>query len=78
MLAFIHSSDFRLRVGPDLFKIVLKLICPFLTQIMHNGLFNSGPCRKPEQCPSQGLALEVEKLKTNVINAMNSEVNNHD
>lgn len=68
--AFIHSSVFRLRLGADLIKIVLKLICPFLPQIMHNGLFNSVPCNKPEQCPSQGLALTAVPDSARVVTAV--------
>lgn len=56
--AFIHSSVFRLKLGPNLIQIVLKIICPFLPQIKHNGLFNSVPSNKLTQYPSQSLAPE--------------------
>lgn len=54
--AFIHSSVFRLKLGPNLIQIVLKIICPFLPQIKYNGLFSSVPSNKLTQYPFQGLA----------------------
>lgn len=66
--AFIHSSVFRLKLGPNLIQIVRKIICPFLSQIKCNGLFNSVPSNKLTQYHSQGLAPENVWNSTTFLN----------